>query len=209
MSLVGKKAPSFTAAAVVNGKQIVDNFSLDQYLGQQEIILFFYTKDFTAVCPTEILAFQENLDEFEKRGVAVIGVSTDSEDSHLAWLTTPKKKGGIMGVTYPLVSDVSKTIAFNYGVLGGEYHYNDLGQLIFEGAPIAFRGTFFIDKSGIVRHEYINFFPLGRNIEDTIRIVDAWHHIEMYGEVCPANWKPGEDSIKDTPESIAEYLSRH
>ena len=159
------------------------------------------------MCPTEILAFQQLLPEFEKRNVAVVGVSTDTEETHLAWLMTPKKQGGIQGVTYPLVADVSKAIASNYGVLGGDWDYNDEGQLIFEGAPIAFRGTFLIDKEGIVRHEYINYFPLGRNIKDTLRIVDAWHHIEEHGEVCPANWEEGEEAMQATREGVAEYLS--
>ena len=209
MSLVGKKAPSFKAKALVNGNEIVEDFNLDNYLGKQEIVLFFYPKDFTFVCPTEIHAFQENLGEFEKRGVQVIGCSTDTEDTHLAWLMTPKSKGGIEGVTYPLVADTSKTIATNYGVLGGEYDYNEEGELVFEGAPIAFRGTFFIDKKGIVRHEYVNFFPLGRNISETIRIVDAWHHNEKYGEVCPANWEEGKDAMQASRDGVASYLSSH
>ncbi len=208
MSLVGKKAPSFNAKAVVNGDEIAD-LNLDDFLGKQEIVLFFYPKDFTFVCPTEILAFQEKLGEFEKRGVKVIGCSTDTENSHLAWLTTPKNQGGIEGVTYPMVADTAKTIATNYGVLGGDYDYNEEGELEFDGAPIAFRGTFFIDKEGIVRHEYVNFFPLGRNIDETIRIVDAWHHHEKYGEVCPANWEEGKDAMKESRESVADYLASH
>lgn len=209
MSLVGKKAPSFKSKAVINGNEIVGDFNLDDYLGKKEVVIFFYPKDFTFVCPTEIHAFQEKLAEFEKRGVQVIGVSTDTEDSHLAWLLTPKQNGGIQGVTYPLVADASKTIATNYGVLGGEYDYNEEGELVFDGAPIAFRGTFFIDKSGIVRHEYVNFFPLGRNIAETLRVVDAWHHYEEHGEVCPANWIEGGDTMKETRESVAEYLASH
>jgi len=209
MSLVGKKAPIFTAKAVINGNEIVEDFSIEKLIGKKEIILFFYPKDFTFVCPTEILAFQEMLPEFEKRNVAVIGVSTDTENSHLAWLFTPKKQGGIEGVTYPLVADVAKTIAANYGVLGGDWDYNDEGNLVFDGAPIAFRGTFLIDKEGIVRHEYINFFPLGRNINDTLRIVDAWQFHQEHGEVCPANWEEGKDTMKETRDSVAEYLSSH
>lgn len=209
MSLVGKRAPMFTAKAVINGNEIVEDFSIKNLIGKKEIILFFYPKDFTFVCPTEILAFQEMLPEFEKRNVAVIGVSTDTENSHLAWLFTPKKQGGIEGVTYPLVADVAKTIAANYGVLGGDWDYNDEGNLVFDGAPIAFRGTFLIDKEGIVRHEYINFFPLGRNIKDTLRIVDAWQFHLEHGEVCPANWEEGKDTMKETRDSVAEYLSSH
>ncbi len=209
MTLVSKKAPLFTSSAVINGNEIVKDFSLKDYIGKQEVILFFYPKDFTFVCPTEILAFQELLPEFEKRNVAVIGVSTDTENSHLAWLTTPKKQGGIQSVTYPLVADVSKTIASNYGVLGGDWDYDENGDLFFEGNPIALRGTFLIDKQGIVRHEYINFFPLGRNIDDTLRIVDAWQFFEEHGEVCPANWNPGDDTMKENRESVAKYLAAH
>lgn len=209
MSLVNKPAPIFSAPAVINGEEIVENFSLEQFIGQKEVILFFYPKDFTFVCPTEILAFQEMLAEFEKRNVAVVGCSTDTAETHFAWLNTPKSDGGIEGVTYPLVADVTKTIATNFGVLDGEYEYNELGQLTFSGQGIAFRGTFLIDKEGIVRHEYINFFPLGRNINDTLRIVDAWQYVEKHGEVCPANWEEGKDAMKATREGVADYLSSH
>ena len=209
MSLVGKKAPLFTAPAVINGNEIVEEFSLGDLIGTQEIILFFYPKDFTYVCPTEILTFQELLPEFEKRNVAVIAASTDTEETHLAWLNTPKNQGGIQGVTYPIVADTSKTISANYGVLGGDWDYDDEGNLVFDGAPIALRGTFLIDKEGIVRHEYINFFNLGRNIKDTLRIVDAWQYTLEHGEVCPANWEPGEEAMVATREGVAEYLSKH
>jgi peroxiredoxin (alkyl hydroperoxide reductase subunit C) len=209
MSLVGKKAPSFKAPAVINGEEIVKDFSLDQYLGKKSVVFFFYPKDFTFVCPTELHAFQSKLAEFEKRGVAVVAASTDTEESHLAWLFTPKANGGIQGITYPVVADVSKTIAMNFGVLAGEYNYDENGNATFEGAPIAYRGTFFIDKEGIVRHEYINFFPLGRNIDDTLRIVDAWNHFEKFGEVCPANWEEGKEAMSATREGVAAYLATH
>jgi peroxiredoxin 2/4 len=209
MTLVGKKAPLFKAPAVINGEEIVKDFSLDQFLGKKEVVFFFYPKDFTFVCPTEILAFQSKLAEFEKRNVAVVGCSTDTEETHLAWLSTPKNKGGIEGVTYPIVADTSKTIAMNFGVLAGDYTYNEAGEAEFEGAPIALRGTYLIDKDGIVRHEYVNFFPLGRNIEDTIRIVDAWHHNQKFGEVCPANWEEGKDAMTATKDGVANYLATH
>lgn len=207
MSLVGKKAPLFSAGAVVNGEEIVENFSLEQYIGKKEVIFFFYPKDFTFVCPTEIIAFQEKLAEFEKRGVAVVGASTDTEETHLAWLMTSKDNGGIEGVTYPLVADAAKTIAHNYGVLAGEWNYNEEGMLTFEGAPIAYRGTFLIDKEGVVRHETINDFPLGRNIDEMIRLVDALHHVEKFGEVCPANWQEGKEAMSATREGVASYLA--
>jgi peroxiredoxin (alkyl hydroperoxide reductase subunit C) len=209
MSIVGKKAPVFKALAVINGDEIVENFSLEQFIGKKEVVLFFYPKDFTFVCPTEILAFQEKLAEFKKRGVEVVGASTDTENTHIAWLNTPKNQGGIAGVTYPLIADVSKTIADAFGILGGEYDYSEEGDLVFEGSPIALRGTFLIDKKGIVRHEYVNYFPLGRNIDDTLRIVDAWQHHEKYGEVCPANWSEGKDAMKESREGVADYLSKH
>ncbi len=209
MSLVGKKAPIFSAPAVINGEEIVESFSLDQYIGKKDVIFFFYPKDFTFVCPTEILAFQSKLAEFEKRGVAVVGASTDTEESHLAWLMTPKNKGGIEGVTYPIVADTSKTIATNFGVLAGDWDYNDEGQLSFTGMPIAYRGTFLIDKTGTVRQETINDLPLGRNIDEMIRLVDALHHVEKHGEVCPANWEEGKDAMKATKEGVASYLAAH
>ena len=209
MSLVRKKAPVFETSAVINGNEIVDSFSLEQYRGQKEVLFFFYPKDFTYVCPTEILAFQHKLAEFESRGVQVVGCSTDTPESHIAWLNTPKKQGGIEGITYPLVADTAKTIASNFGVLAGDWNYNEEGELLFEGTPVAFRGSFFIDKEGIVRHESINDLPLGRNIDEYLRIIDAWHHHEQYGEVCPANWAEGKDAMAESREGVAEYLSTH
>jgi peroxiredoxin (alkyl hydroperoxide reductase subunit C) len=208
MSLVGKKAPVFKAPAVIDGEEIVQDFSLEQYLGDKEVIFFFYPKDFTFVCPTEIHAFQEKLAEFEKRGVQVVGCSTDTEESHLAWLMTSRDNGGIEGVTYPLVADNAKTISNNFGVLAGDWNYTEEGELTFEGAPVAYRGSFFIDKEGIVRHETINDLPLGRNIDEMLRIVDAWHHVEKHGEVCPANWEEGKEAMQATREGVASYLSK-
>jgi peroxiredoxin 2/4 len=208
MSLVLKKAPLFSAPAVINGDEIVENFSLEQFIGKQEVVFFFYPKDFTFVCPTEILAFQDKLDAFRKRNVAVVGCSTDTEETHLAWLSVPQAKGGIEGVTYPLVADSAKTIASNFGVLGGEYVYNEAGELVFEGAPIALRGTFLIDKQGVVRHCVINDFPLGRNIDDTLRMVDALQYVEKHGEVCPANWDEGKEAMKATRDGVSDYLSK-
>lgn len=208
MGLVGKKAPFTSAGAVINGEEIVENFSLDQFIGQKHVILFFYPKDFTFVCPTEIHAFQEKLAEFEKRNVAVIGCSTDTEETHLAWLNTPKNQGGIQGVTFPILADTAKTISLNFGVLGGEYEFDpETNFWSFHGAPIAYRGTFLIDKDGIVRHESINDFPLGRNIDEYIRLIDAQLHTEKYGEVCPANWEEGEKAMNATKEGVSEYLS--
>ena len=210
MSLVGKKAPHLSAGAVINGEEIVENFSPDQYIGKKHVILFFYPKDFTFVCPTEIHAFQQKLAEFEKRNTAVVGVSTDTEETHLAWLNTPKDHGGIQGVTYPLIADASKVIALNYGVLGGEYAFDPETNIwSFNGNPIAFRGTFLIDKEGVVRHESINDLPLGRNIDEYIRLIDAQLHVEKYGDVCPANWEEGKTAMKATAIGVADYLSKN
>lgn len=208
MVLVGKKAPLFSADAVVNGGEFVENFSLEQYIGKKHVVLFFYPLDFTFVCPTEILAFQEKLAEFEKRNVAVVGCSIDSKFSHWAWLNTELKNGGIKGVKFPLVSDLSKTISQNYDVLAGEFDYNDEGESIFNGAPVAYRGLFLIDKAGVVRHQVINDLPLGRSIDEAIRMVDALQYFEENGEVCPANWHKGEKAMKATAEGVADYLSK-
>ena len=209
MSLVGKKAPAFNAAAVVNG-QIVENFSLAQYLGKKEVILFFYPFDFTFVCPTEIIAFQEKSAQFEALNTAVVGVSIDSEFSHLAWVNTPRNKGGIEGVKYPLVADTAKTIASNYGVLAGEYDYNEEGQATFNGEPVAYRGLFLIDKDGIVRHQVVNDGHLGRNVDEALRMIDALQHYETSGEACPVNWKPGQEAITNTKEGLAKFFgARH
>jgi peroxiredoxin (alkyl hydroperoxide reductase subunit C) len=154
-SLVGKKAPSFKAGAVVNGGEIVSDFSLDQYLGKKYVVFFFYPKDFTFVCPTELHAFQESLKEFESRGVAVVGCSTDTEESHWGWLQMDKNAGGIKGVTYPIVADTTKTISLAYGTLFGDYDVNDEGELIATGPMIAFRGLYLIDKKGHLRYVHI------------------------------------------------------
>ena len=208
-TLVGKKAPLFKANAVVNGKEIVENFSLEQFIGEKYVVFFFYPLDFTFVCPTELLAFQEKLAEFEKRNTAVVGCSVDSEFSHWAWLNTEKNHGGIKSVTYPIVADLSKTIAENYGVLAGEYDIDEEGKSIFVGAPVAYRGLFLIDKNGVVRHQLVNDLPLGRNVDEALRMVDALSHFEEYGEVCPANWQEGKDAMKASSEGVADYLSKH
>lgn len=206
--LVGKKAPQFSADAVINGGEFVENFSLAQYLGKKYVIFFFYPLDFTFVCPTEIIAFQEKMEEFEKRNVAVVGCSIDSKFSHWAWLTTEQNKGGIKGVKFPLVSDLSKTISHNYDVLAGDFDMNEEGEMLFSGAPVAYRGLFLIDKNGIVRHQLVNDLPLGRSVDEAIRMVDALQYFEENGEVCPANWSKGKKAMKATQEGVADYLSK-
>lgn len=206
--LVGKKAPAVNAAAVINGGEIVDNFSLDQFIGKKHVVLFFYPKDFTFVCPTELHAFQEKLGEFEKRNTAVVACSTDTEQSHWGWLQLSKKQGGIQGVTYPIIADTTKTISANYDVLTGEYYTNDNGELCATGDMVAYRGLFLIDKEGIVQHQLVNNLPLGRNVDEAIRMVDALQFNEENGEVCPANWHKGETALTATHDGIAEYLSK-
>lgn len=190
--LVGRQAPEFKANAVVNG-EIKADFSLSDYKGKY-VVLFFYPLDFTFVCPTELHAFQEKLSAFESKNTQVIGVSIDSHFSHLAWVNTPKKQGGIEGVTYPLVADLNKTIAADYDVL-------------VEGAGIAYRGLFLIDKEGLVRHQVVNDLPLGRNIDEALRMVDALQFFEKNGEVCPANWQEGAKSMKPDGDGLKEYFA--
>ena len=206
--LVGKKAPVFHAEAVVNGGEFVENFSLEQFIEKKHVVFFFYPLDFTFVCPTEIIAFQEALAEFEKRNVAVVGCSVDSKFSHWAWLQTEKKNGGIKGVTFPLVSDLSKSISQNFDVLAGDFDFTDNGEVSFNGAPVAYRGLFLIDKQGVVRHQVVNDLPLGRSIDEALRMVDALQFLEENGEVCPANWHKGEAAMKATQEGVAEYLGK-
>jgi peroxiredoxin (alkyl hydroperoxide reductase subunit C) len=207
--LVGKKAPHFNAPAVINGEEIVENFSLDQYLGKNHVLFFFYPKDFTFVCPTELHAFQAQLGEFEKRGVKVVACSTDTEESHFTWLQMPKDKGGIQGITYPIVADTSKAITTNFGVLKGHYEYNDDGMLVAHGPMIAFRGLFIINKEGIVMHQVVNNNSLGRSVDEALRMVDAIQHNEEAGDVCPANWEKGQEAMKANVKSVSEYLSHH
>ncbi len=193
--LVGKKAPEFSVNAVVNGV-IESEFSLERYLGEKYVLLFFYPKDFTFVCPTELIGFQRALGEFEKRDTAVVGCSTDSEFCHWAWANTPQTQGGIQGVTYPLLADINKEVAAAYDVLAED------------GDRVAYRGLFLIDKQGIIRHMLVNDMPLGRSIDEAIRMVDALQHFEQFGEVCPMGWHKGEEAMAPTHEGVSGYLSR-
>ncbi|MEC8306651.1 MAG: peroxiredoxin [Chlamydiota bacterium] len=192
MVLIGKEAPSFEATAVEKGKTL-SSFTLDQYLGNY-LILFFYPLDFTFVCPTELHAFQDQHQAFLARQARVVGCSVDSPFAHLAWLNTPKSKGGIEGIQYPLISDLNQSIARAYGVFNEE-----------EG--VAFRGLFLIDRQGVIRHQLINDLPLGRSVDETLRLLDALIFHEKHGEVCPANWMQGSVGIKTTQASVAQYLT--
>jgi peroxiredoxin (alkyl hydroperoxide reductase subunit C) len=206
--LVGKKAPVFSAPAVINGGEIVEGFSLEQFLGKKYVVFFFYPADFTFVCPTELLAFQSRIKEFEERNVAVVACSVDSKHSHWKWLQTELNHGGIKGVKYPLISDLSKIISENYDVLAGNYEYSDDGDVSFKGDPRSYRGLFLIDMKGVIRHQTINDMPLGRSVSETIRMVDALQFYEENGEVCPADWHKGEKGMKETQEGVADYLSK-
>ena len=204
--LVGKKAPAFSASAVVNGGEFVNDFTLEQFKGKY-VVLFFYPKDFTFVCPTELHAFQEKLEEFKSKNTEVVAVSTDTEQSHWGWLQLDKAQGGIKGVTYPIVADTNKTISHNYDVLAGEYIYNEDDQLAAKGELIAYRGLFLIDPNGVVRHQLVNDLPLGRNVDEALRMVDALQFFEENGEVCPANWAKGKEAMKATHDGVADYLA--
>lgn len=190
-AFVTKEAPDFTADAVV-GEEF-KSIKLSDYRGKY-VVLFFYPLDFTFVCPTEIIAFSDKIAEFHKRGAEVLGVSVDSKFSHLAWIRTPRTEGGLGGLKYPLVSDLNKTISSDYGVL--------------LGGGVALRGTFLIDKAGVLRHALINDLPLGRNIDEAIRMIDALSFFEQHGEVCPANWKPGALTIKPGVSESKEYFKK-
>lgn len=203
--LVGKKAPAFSAKAV-KGETIIENFSLEQYLGKKYVVFFFYPKDFTFVCPTELHRFQEEIAEFEARDVAVVGCSTDSEFSHWAWLNTPKNQGGIQGVSYPLVADINKTISESYDVLAGQETIDADGNYNIEGEMVAYRGLFLIDKEGIVRHQVVNDMPLGRSIRESLRVIDALQHFEQHGEVCPMDWQKGESAMTADHDGVSKYL---
>jgi peroxiredoxin (alkyl hydroperoxide reductase subunit C) len=190
--LVGKHAPNFTAKAVMPDGSIMEEFTLSHYRGQY-VVLFFYPLDFTFVCPTELIAFSKRIKEFEARDVQVIGCSIDSQFTHIAWRNTPVNNGGIGDVAYPLVADVKHEICRAYDVE-------------FEQAGVAFRGSFLIDREGKVRHQVVNDLPLGRNVDEMLRMVDALQFTEKYGEVCPAGWIKGDDGMKPNAEGVASYL---
>lgn len=206
--LVGKKAPLFSSKAIIDGEKIVENFSLEQFIGKKTVVLFFYPKDFTFVCPTELFAFQEKLKDFKDRNVELIACSTDSEESHWGWLQVDKDNGGIKGITYPIIADIDKTISMNYDVLFGNYEVDENDNMFATGPMIAFRALFIIDKNGIVQHQLVNHLPLGRNVDEALRIVDALHHHEENGEVCPANWEKGDEAIEESHDSVAAYLAK-
>lgn len=193
-TLVGHPAPDFKANVVMPNNEIVET-SLADLRQDKYAIVFFYPLDFTFVCPSEIIAFDAKLDEFKKRDCAIIGVSVDSQYTHWAWKNTPVEKGGIGNIQYPLVADLSKDIARQYGVLHGN--------------AVALRGLFLIDRKGVVRHALVNDLPLGRSVDEAIRVLDALQFTDTHGEVCPANWKQGAEGMKATQAGVADYLARN
>lgn len=193
-TLVTKEAPEFTAVAVKGDNQFDEGFKLSSLRGTY-VVLFFYPLDFTFVCPSEIIAFDKAYEKFKEKNCEIVGVSVDSQFSHFAWKNTPVAQGGIGQVKFPLVADLDKNISRDFGVL-----LND---------SVALRGLFLIDKEGIVRHEVINDLSLGRSVDEALRMLDALQFTEKYGEVCPANWKEGDEAMKPTAEGVAEYLSKH
>lgn len=196
MVLVTRQAPDFTSSAVLGNGEIVNNFNFKKHVNGKAAVLFFYPLDFTFVCPSELIAFDHRYEEFKKRGVEVIGVSIDSEFTHNAWRNTPTENGGIGAVKYALAADVKHEIAKAYGIEHPE-----------EG--VALRASFLIDKNGVVRHQIVNDLPLGRNIDEMLRMVDALQFHEEHGEVCPAQWEKGKEGMKDSPEGVAKYLKQN
>ena len=196
MVLVTRQAPDFTSSAVLGNGEIVDNFNFKKHIEGKAAVLFFYPLDFTFVCPSELIAFDHRYEEFKKRGVEVVGVSIDSQFTHNAWRNTPTENGGIGAVKYALAADVKHEIAQAYGIEHPE-----------EG--VALRASFLIDKNGVVRHQIVNDLPLGRNIDEMLRMGDALQFHEEQGEVCPAQWEKGKEGMKDNPEGVAKYLKQN
>ena len=193
--LVGKAAPDFTAPAVLVNNQIVEDFNLRTHIKDKYAVLFFWPLDFTFVCPSEIIAFSKRMEEFKARNTEVIGISVDSQYTHFAWRNTPVEKGGVGAVKFPMVADLTKSISRDYDVLTGD--------------AVALRGTFLIGRDGIVRHQLVNDLPLGRDVDETLRVVDALQFFEQHGDVCPAGWKKGESGMKATADGVATYLASH
>ena len=211
MALVGKKFPNIAVDAM---NDLGDTFKVNVFeeavKNGKKVLLFWYPKDFTFVCPTEILAFQEALPEFEKRNTVVIGASCDTAEVHFAWLNTKKEDGGIEGVTYPLLADTTRNLSSILDILEAEEIYDEeLDDVILEGSNVTFRATYLIDEEGKIFHESVNDMPLGRNVNEYLRLIDAYTHVQEKGEVCPANWEEGKDAMQATRDGVADYLKSH
>ena len=211
-TLVGKQFPDLSVDAM---NEMGDTFKInvleEAKKNNKKVLLFWYPKDFTFVCPTELHAFQAALGEFEKRNTIVIGASCDTPEVHFAWLSTAKDNGGIEGVTYPILADTTRNLSSTLGILDievGEYS-DDTDTYLIEGSNVTYRATYLIDETGKIFHESVNDMPLGRNVNEYIRLIDAYTHVQTNGEVCPANWEEGKDAMKADRNSTADYLAKH
>lgn len=211
MALVGKKFPNIIVDAISEmGDNLRINILEEATKNNKKVLLFWYPKDFTFVCPTELHAFQEALPEFEKRNTIVIGASVDTNEVHFAWLNTPKDNGGIEGVTYPLLADTTRNLSNALGILDAEQVYDEeLDDVLIEGSNVTYRATYLIDETGKIFHESVNDMPLGRNVKEYLRLIDAYTHVQEKGEVCPANWEEGKEAMSADRKSTAEYLAKH
>jgi alkyl hydroperoxide reductase subunit AhpC len=210
MSFVGKKFPNISTTAI---DHMGDNFELNVFEKavneKKKVLLFWYPKDFTFVCPTELHAFQEAKAEFEKRNTILVGASCDTAEVHFAWLNTPKNSGGIEGVEYSLIADANRNLSSVLDILDGEYIEENNGTYIIKGDNVSYRATYLIDEEGTVVHESINHMPIGRNVHEYLRIIDAYSHVQTHGEVCPANWEKGKEAMNATRDGVAGYLSKN
>ncbi|WP_445711065.1 peroxiredoxin [Flavobacterium sp.] len=211
MALVGKKFPNITVDAISEmGDNLRINVLEEAVNNKKKVLLFWYPKDFTFVCPTELHAFQAALGDFEKRNTMVIGASCDTNEVHFAWLNTAKDNGGIEGITYPLLADTTRNLSASLDILDAEWVYDDnMEEEILEGSNVTFRATYLIDEEGKIFHESVNDMPLGRNVNEYLRLIDAYTHVQTKGEVCPANWEEGKDAMNADRNSTAAYLSSH
>jgi peroxiredoxin (alkyl hydroperoxide reductase subunit C) len=211
-NFVGKKFPSIEVDAM---NEMGDTFKVnvleEAVKNKKKVVLFWYPKDFTYVCPTELHAFQEAMPEFDKRNTILIGASCDTPEVHFAWLSTPKDNGGIEGVTYPILADANRNLANILKVLDttNERYDEELDAVQTDGNSTPYRATFILDEDGMVFHQAINFFPVGRNVNEFLRLIDAYSHNQKFGEVCPANWEEGKDAMKENRDGVADYLSKH
>lgn len=208
MAIVGKKFPNVTVDAISEmGDDLRINILEEAVSKGKKVLLFWYPKDFTFVCPTELHAFQAALPEFEKRNTIVIGASCDTNEVHFAWLNTPKDNGGIEGVTYPILADTHRALANILGIVEQEVEYDEEGNETFSGSNVTYRATYLVDETGKVFHESVNDMPVGRNVKEYLRLIDAYAHVQTHGEVCPANWEEGKAAMNANRDSVAEYLS--
>lgn len=207
MSLVGRRFPSVAIDAISEmGDNLKINIFEEAKNNQQKVILFWYPKDFTFVCPTELHAFEEAKKEFKKRNTIIIGASCDTNEVHFAWLNTPKDNGGIEGVTYPILADTHRQLANMLGILDQDFDYDEEGNEMYTGGNVTYRATYLIDEEGKIFHESVNDMPLGRNVQEFMRLIDAYTHVQKNGEVCPANWEEGKTAMNADRKGVAEYL---